>query len=972
MAMAQTTTIPVNVGLILDMDTMVGKKWLSCISMALSDFYASNGHYRTRLVLNPRDSKNDVVGAASAALDLLKNVQVKAIIGPSTSMQADFVIELGHKAQVPIISFSATSPPLSSPYFIRATHNDSSQVKAISAIVQAFGWKEVVPIYVDNEFGEGIIPFLTDALQEIYVIVPNRSTIPASATDDQLVAELKKLRTMKTRVFIVHMLSTLGSRLFIKAKELGMMTEGYVWIISDALINELHSINSSVIDSMQGAIGVKSNVPRTKKLEDFTIRWKRQFLLDNPTMFNTELGVFELGAYDAATALAIAVEKVGDNNLGFQKANRSIKNSTNLETFEVSSNGPMLLQALQNTKFRGLNGDFYLVERQLQSSVFQIINVIGDGGQGIGFWTAENGIVRELDIRNKNKNSISKANLGSIIWPGNRTCPPKGWEIPTNGKKLRIGVPVKSGFLKFVVVKRNPGTNTTNVTGYCIDIFNTVMEALPYTVPYEYVPFATDDGKSAGTYNDLVYQVYLGKYDAVAGDTTITASRSQYVDFTIPFAESEVSMVVPFKDNESKNAWVFLKPLTWELWVTSFCSFVFIGFVIWVLEHRLNQDFRGPPSHQIGTMFWFSFSTMVFAHKEKMVGNLSRFVVIIWVFVVLILSQSYTASLASMLTVQHLQPTVTDVNELINKGAYVGYQEGSFFLGLLKQMGFHENKLKPFSSAEECHELFSKGSGNGGFAAVFLETPWIKLFFSKYCSKYTMVGPTYKTAGLGFVFPKGSPLVPDVSRAVLHVTEGDKIIELERKWLGQETSCAGSTTSLSFNSLGLESFWGLFLIVGVTSGLALAIFMITFIHEHWDTIRCCDPNSSIWKTLVMFARAFDQKDLSSHIFLRREVRDRSCRIGMDRLGSPEASTLTNCSPTPSMFTLHASSNSNAPPSPLNFSPRPEQSCVFFGNQGTPSHEFGDPNSLEQTTQEISPAIELTSQITDTDSVMSYH
>ncbi|CAK9163333.1 unnamed protein product [Ilex paraguariensis] len=66
MAMAQTTTIPVNVGLILDMDTMVGKKWLSCISMALSDFYASNGHYRTRLVLNPRDSKNDVVGAASA------------------------------------------------------------------------------------------------------------------------------------------------------------------------------------------------------------------------------------------------------------------------------------------------------------------------------------------------------------------------------------------------------------------------------------------------------------------------------------------------------------------------------------------------------------------------------------------------------------------------------------------------------------------------------------------------------------------------------------------------------------------------------------------------------------------------------------------------------------------------------------------------------------------------------------------
>ncbi|OMO86150.1 hypothetical protein CCACVL1_09765 [Corchorus capsularis] len=34
--------------------------------MALSDFYATHSSYRTRLVLNPRDSKSDVVGAAAA------------------------------------------------------------------------------------------------------------------------------------------------------------------------------------------------------------------------------------------------------------------------------------------------------------------------------------------------------------------------------------------------------------------------------------------------------------------------------------------------------------------------------------------------------------------------------------------------------------------------------------------------------------------------------------------------------------------------------------------------------------------------------------------------------------------------------------------------------------------------------------------------------------------------------------------
>ncbi|KAA8521441.1 hypothetical protein F0562_012106 [Nyssa sinensis] len=281
MGMAQNTTIPVNVnvGVVLNMNKWVGKMGLSCISMAISDFYASHGDYKTRLVLNTRDSKNDVVGAAAAALDLLKNVQVQAIIGPTTSMQADFVIDLGGKAQVPIISFSASSDSLSSirvPYFIRATQKDSSQVKAITAIVQAYRWRQVVPIYVDNAFGEGIIPFLTDSLQEIDTRVPYRSVIPPSATDDQIVAELYKLMTMQTRVFIVHMFPSLGSRLFTKAKEVGMMSKDYVWIITDGITDFLSSLNASVIDSMQGVLGVEPHVPRTKELENFAVRLEKE------------------------------------------------------------------------------------------------------------------------------------------------------------------------------------------------------------------------------------------------------------------------------------------------------------------------------------------------------------------------------------------------------------------------------------------------------------------------------------------------------------------------------------------------------------------------------------------------------------------------------------------------------------------------------------------------------------------------
>lgn len=132
-------------------------------------------------------------------------------------------------------------------------------------------------------------------------------------------------------------------------------------------------------------------------------------------------------------------------------------------------------------------------------------------------------------------------------------------------------------------------------------------------------------------------------------------------------------------------------------------------------------------------------------------SNLSRFVVIVWVFVVLVLTSSYTASLTSMLTVQQLQPTVTDLFDLIKNGEYIGYQTGSFITELLKNKKFDASKFRNYNTLEEYDEALSKGSRNGGVGAIVDELPYIRLFLAKYCRKYTMVGPRFKTAGFGFV-----------------------------------------------------------------------------------------------------------------------------------------------------------------------------------------------------------------------------
>lgn len=418
-------------------------------------------------------------------------MEVQAIIGPVTSMQASFIINLGNDSQVPIISFTATNPSLSSlrsEYFVRATLNDSSQVKALTAIIQAFGWRNVVPIYVDNDFGEGIIPSLTDALNEIGTQIPYRSVINPSVTDQEIVAELYKLMTMQTRIFVLHMTDYLGSRVLNKAREVGMMGEGYGWIVSDGITNPLSLMGTSLVGSLKGAIGVKPYVPRSKTIEDFILRWKGKYSKD------VNVDVYGLWAYDATTALAMAVEKVGYINSNFKRMNSS-RHSMNL--------GKYLRRELSSTRFNGLSGDFHIVNGQLQSSAFEIVNGIGTGERVIGFWTTKHGIVREL-------NSMEKVGVGDIIWPGESSSVPKGWVIPTNGKKLKIGIPVKEGFDDFVKLIRDSSTNSIKVTGFCVDVFEAVMAALPYVVPFEYIPFAKLDGSAAGSYDELVYQVFLG------------------------------------------------------------------------------------------------------------------------------------------------------------------------------------------------------------------------------------------------------------------------------------------------------------------------------------------------------------------------------------------------------------------------------------------------------------------------------
>ncbi|GJM87082.1 hypothetical protein PR202_ga03000 [Eleusine coracana subsp. coracana] len=824
----------------------------------MEDFYAAHPNSTTRIELHFRDSFSDaVIGSVSAAVDLIKNAQVQAIIGPQTSAASEFVAQIGNRTRVPVLSYSATSSSGSTaPYLVRTCADDAFQAAPIADVVDHFEWRQVILIHEDSStFGAGIV-------------TAHRAAVPADASDDRLDAVLYRVKAMITRVYVVHVSPALALRLFRRAMDAGMMAEGYVWIATAGVGDDV-LMSPEDMDAMQGVISVRPYVQPTSRVDDFAGRFKARLLkqlrndagsddIRDPT-------VSTLWAYDTAWAVAAAAEASRISGPGFESPQPQ-GSTTELDQLGVSSTGATLLNAVLRTSFDGLAGKFRLVDGRLQEPAYEILNFAGDGGvTTVGYWTGKSGgISQEFDLKIKG--------LKQVLWPGGGHSDiriPRGWAVSPLGQELVIAVPVKHGFHQFVQVYNDTTTNQTMISGYCIDVFDAAIKALPYPVYYRYEPYYGIG--NSDSYDQLVELVPEQKADGIVGDVAITVRRMAVVDFTLPFTESGWSMVVAVQSQTSTSMFFFLKPLTPGLWFVSLAAFIFTGFVIWVIEHRINPEFRGTPMQQFGTIFHYAFSTLVFAHRENVQSNLSKFLMVIWVFAVLILTSSYTASLTTMLTVQKLNPSVTDISDLLNNGDYVGFQEGSFVADELAKMNFDPSKLRSYSTPDEYADALSKGSDNGGVTAVFDEVPYLKLFLSQYCDGYTMTGPIYKGTGLGFVFPNGSPMVQEVSRAIVGLTEGDDMGLIERKWFGAPGTC-GDGVDTSSASLTLRNFSGLFLITGVASSLMLIIYLIMFAYSERHELRAAEPSSGSvsLKRLRAWMQHYDRKDMSAPQFKQQQ------------------------------------------------------------------------------------------------------
>ncbi|KAF8013241.1 hypothetical protein BT93_I1180 [Corymbia citriodora subsp. variegata] len=756
----------VTIGAIFTFSTINGKVAQIAMKAAENDVNADPTFLGGRkLSISMHDSNFSGFLGIIGALQFMETDTV-AIIGPQSSGTAHILSHLANELQVPMLSFTALDPmlsPLQYPYFIQTAPSDLFQMIAVADIISFYGWREVVTIYSDDDHNRNGVTVLGDQLAERLCKITYKAVLPPdpTVTENDVRAELEK-----------------------------------------------------------GVLALRLHTPDSKRKADFSARWNS---LSNGTIGLNPYGLY---AYDTVWMIARAVKMFLDqgNNVSFSndtKLNNVGGGALNLEALSIFDGGKQLLSSVLQTNMNGLTGPIkFNPDRSLVHPSYDVINVLENGYRQIGYWSNYSGLSivppEELYAKPPNRSS-SNQHLNSVIWPGGTSNKPRGWVFPNNGKQLRIGVPRRVGYRDFV--EQVNGTDI--VHGYCIDVFLAAIKLLPYAVPHKFVLFG--NGHENPSYNELVNMVAADVFDAAVGDIAIVTNRTKIVDFTQPYIESGLVVVAPVR-NMNSSPWAFLRPFTPLMWAVTGVFFLIVGVVVWILEHRINDEFRGSPRKQVMTILWFSFSTMFFAHRENTVSTLGRMVLIIWLFVVLIINSSYTASLTSILTVQQLSSPIRGIDSLIISNSPIGFQVGSFAENyMVEELNIPKSRLIKLGSPEE----YASALETGRVAAVVDEQPYIDLFLSNHC-KFSIRGQEFTKSGWGFAFPRDSPLAVDMSTALLTLSENGELQKIHNRWLSKR-ACQNS--GAESDQLHLQSFWGLFLICGVSCVIALLIYLFFILRK---------------------------------------------------------------------------------------------------------------------------------------------
>uniref|UniRef100_A0A8C5G1K0 Glutamate receptor n=1 Tax=Gouania willdenowi TaxID=441366 RepID=A0A8C5G1K0_GOUWI len=382
--------------------------------------------------------------------------------------------------------------------------------------------------------------------------------------------------------------------------------------------------------------------------------------------------------------------------------------------------------------------------------------------------------------------------------------------------------------------------------GFCIDILKKIARNVKFTYDLYLVTNGKHGKKINNVWNGMVGEVVYKKAAMAVGSLTINEERSEVIDFSVPFVETGISVMVS-RSNGTVSPSAFLEPFSASVWVMMFVMLLIVtAIAVFLFEfvsplgfNRNLAQGKDPhgPSFTIGKAIWLLwglvFNNSVPVQNPK--GTTSKFIVSVWAFFAVIFLASYTANLAAFMIQEEFVDQVTGLSDKKFQSPY-SYSP-PFRFGTVPNGSTERNIRKNYPNM---HQYMTKYHQTGvQDALVSLKTGKLDAFIydaavlnymagrDDGCKLVTIgSGYIFATTGYGIALQKGSYWKRLVDLAILGIIGDGEMEELEAQWL--TGICHNEKNEVMSSQLDIDNMAGVFYMLATAMGLSI----LTFISEH--------------------------------------------------------------------------------------------------------------------------------------------
>jgi polar amino acid transport system substrate-binding protein len=188
------------------------------------------------------------------------------------------------------------------------------------------------------------------------------------------------------------------------------------------------------------------------------------------------------------------------------------------------------------------------------------------------------------------------------------------------------------------------------------------------------------DVQVVGTAQEIIDALKNKTADVGVGAISVTAKREVVIDFTQPFYESGLQVLVAGSSGSFADNILSLISNLFNLELIGAFALLMItmfgiSHLVWRYEHKINED-MWPKDYKAGMWesFWWTISTLLVggADNKGPVGVGGRIVAIVWMLLSIVLVSLLTASFTTTLTINSLKGDINGPGDLPGrKGATV-------------------------------------------------------------------------------------------------------------------------------------------------------------------------------------------------------------------------------------------------------------------------------------------------------------